>query len=79
MFIVIFCCLFILFLIVSSIISNFLLLLAKLCDLFFKNKFLRTSGYVFALIVCIGLIIFSVILAYELTPEILEYFSTKKE
>ena len=73
MFIVVFCCLFILFLVISNFIANFLLLLAKLCDVFFQNKFLRASGYTIALIGTIGLILFSILLAYELTPEVLEY------
>lgn len=73
MFVVIFCCLVILFLYVSKVIAPFLLLLGVFCDAFFTNKFLRASGYVFNLIAVIGLVIFSIILAYKLTPEILGY------
>lgn len=73
MFIVIFCCLVILFLYVSKVIAPFLLLLGVFCDRFFTNKILRASGYIFNLIAVIGIVIFSIILAYKLTPEILGY------
>lgn len=73
MFIVIFCCLVILFLYISKFIAPFLFLLGVFCDAFFTNKILRASGYVFNLIAVIGLVIFSVILAYKLTPEVLRY------
>ena len=73
MFIAVFCVLVILFLIISKYIGAVLLLLGVFCDAFFTNKILRCSGYVINLIVAIGLVIFSIILAYKLTPEILEY------
>lgn len=73
MFVVIFCCLVILFLYVSKVIAPLLLLLGVFCDAFFTNKILRASGYVFNLIAVIGLVVFSIILAYKLTPEILGY------
>lgn len=73
MFAVIFCCLVVLFLYVSKVIAPFLILLGVFCDAFFTNKILRASGYVLNLIVVIGLLVSSVILAYKLTPEILGY------
>ena len=73
MFIVIFCCLVILFLYVGNVIAPFLILLGAFCDGFFTNKILRASGYIFNLIAVIGLVIGSVVLAYKLTPEILGY------
>lgn len=73
MFTVVFCCLVILFLYVRNLITNFLLLLAKFCDTFFENKFLATFGYITYLIAEITLIISSIVLAYDITPEVLEY------
>ena len=73
MFAVIFCLLVILFLIITKVIAGFLLLLGVFCDGFFTNRILRASGYVFTLIAAIGLAIFSFILAYNLTPDVLEY------
>lgn len=73
MFIAVFCVLVILFLIISKYIGAVLLLLGVFCDAFFTNKILRASGFVICIIAAIGLVIFSIILAYKLTPEILEY------
>ena len=73
MFIAVFCVLVILFLIITRVIAGFLLLLGVFCDGFFTNRILRVSGYVFTLIAAIGLTIFSFILAYNLTPDVLEY------
>ena len=77
MFIVIFCCLVILFLVISNllgkVIAPFLILLGVFCDEFFTNKILRCSGYVINIILVIVVVTFSIVLAYKLTPEILKY------
>ena len=73
MFIAIFCVLVILFLIISKVILWILFFPAAFCDVFFNNKFLRASGYVIWIASAIGLLIGSVILAYNLTPDVLEY------
>lgn len=73
MFVVIFCPLVILFLFISRFSLIILIPLGLFCDAYFTNKILRASGYAFSIIVGIGLVIYSIILAYKLTPEILGY------
>ena len=73
MFIVVFCILVILFLIISKIVLWVLFFPAVFCDVFFKNKFLRAAGYALWIAAAIGLVICSIVLAYNLTPDVLEY------
>ena len=73
MFFVVFCILVVLFLIISKLILGVLLLPAAFCDIIGKNKIVRASGYVIWIIAAIGLLIGSIVLAYNITPEVLEY------
>ena len=73
MFFVIFCILFILFFFISRLIYAILFALAVLCNEVFTNETLKTSAYVICIIGGIGLIILCPVLAYNLTPDVLEY------